>query len=108
MLRPFCTAAMRAPARHLTFRLTVGLHVLFLTGLAWAATRAESAGALTAVGYLVLVLGIVEGAALVGWRLTQIPKSQALEFLLVSPVQPRRVFLAESLVGVLRFALVSL
>ena len=108
MLRPFLSTAMRAPARHLTFRRTVGLHVLLLTGLAWAAARAETAAGLTAVGSLALVLGIVEGAALVGWRLTQLPKSQALEFLLVSPVQPRRVFLAEALVGVLRFALVSL
>ena len=108
MLRPFFAAAMRAPGRHLSFRRTVGLHVLILTGLGWAAARAESPGTATAVGYLVLILGIVEGGALVGWRLTQLPKSQALEFLLVSPVQPRRVFLAEALVGVARFALVCL
>jgi hypothetical protein len=108
MLRPFFVTAMLAPGRHLTFRRTVGLHVVLLTALGWAAARAESPGTITAVGYLVLILGIVEGAALVGWRLTQLPKSQALEFLLVSPVQPRRVFLAEALVGVSRFALVCL
>ena len=43
-----------------------------------------------------------------GWRLTQIPKSQALEFLLVSPLRPRRLFLAEALVGLTRLALVTL
>ncbi|HJZ57625.1 MAG TPA: hypothetical protein VKE74_21840 [Gemmataceae bacterium] len=108
MLQPFFAVAMLAPGRHLTFRRTVGFHVVLLTALAWAAARAESPNTLAAVGHLVLILGIIEGAALVGWRLTQLPKSQALEFLLVSPVQPRRVFLAEALVGISRFALVCL
>ena len=108
MLKPFFVAAMLAPGRHLTFRRTVGFHVAILTALAWAAARAESPDTLTAVGHLVIILGIVEGGALVGWRLTQMPKSQALEFLLVSPVQPHGLFLAESLVGVARFALVCL
>src|SRR4051794_12605316 len=100
MLKPFFAAAMLAPGRPLTFRRTVGLHIVLLTALGWAVAQAESPGTVTAVGQLVLILGIVEGAALVGWRLTQMPKSQALEFLLVSPVQPRRLFLAEALVGV--------
>ncbi|HYT92375.1 MAG TPA: hypothetical protein VEL76_26915, partial [Gemmataceae bacterium] len=39
---------------------------------------------------------------------TQLPKSQALEFLLVSPVRPRQLFLAEALVGLTRLALVTL
>ena len=108
MLQPFFAAAMRAPGRHLTFRRAAALHVLLLTALGWAAARTEHAGVLSAVGHLALILGIVEGASLVGWRLTQLPKSQALEFLLVSPVQPRRVFVAELLVGVGRFALVCL
>ena len=51
--------------------------------------------------------GIVQGALLVGWRLTQIPKSQSLEFLLASPLRPARVFLAEALAGLGRLALVS-
>jgi hypothetical protein len=99
---------MRAPVRHLSFRRTVALHVLILVGLGSAAAQAASPATLSVVGQLILVLGILEGGALVGWRLTQIPKSQALEFLLVSPVQPRRVFLAEALVGVGRFAFVCL
>jgi len=37
-----------------------------------------------------------------------LPRSQALEFLLVSPLHPRRVFLAEALVGLARLALVTL
>lgn len=108
MFRTFFATAMLAPGRHLTFRRTVGIHVLLLAALAAAAAQSPTTPTLTAVGYLALVVGIVEGAALVGWRLTQLPKSQALEFLLVSPVQPRRLFLVEALVGVARFALVCL
>ncbi len=110
MLKPFFAAAMLAPGRHLTFRRTAGFHAGALALLAGALSGmgGPQGGVITAVGYLTLILGIVEGAALVGWRLTQLPKSQALEFLLVSPVQPRRVFLAEALVGVARFGLVCL
>jgi hypothetical protein len=105
MLKPFFAAAMLAPGRQLAFRRLAVVHVLMVSGLCYAATFP---GTVTTVGYLLLVLGLVEGAALVGWRLTQLPKSQALEFLLTSPVQPRGVFLAEALVGIGRFALVWL
>src|SRR5262245_2661258 len=106
MLKPFFVAAMLAPGRHRTFRRLAVAHVLLVGALSYGVATAESPAALTNIAYLFLVLGIVEGSALVGWRLTQLPKSQALEFLLTSPVQPRRVFLAEALVGVARFALV--
>jgi hypothetical protein len=106
MLRPFLVTAMRAPARHVLFRRTVTLHALVLTGLASALAQAATPATLSVIGQILLVLGILEGGALIGWRLTQIPKSQALEFLLVSPVQPRRVLLAEALVGIGRFTLV--
>lgn len=108
MLRPFFAAAMLAPGRQLTFRRVAVGHALFVLALAWVTLSVGAAGGVTAFGYVLVALGLVEGAALVGWRLTQLPKSQALEFLLVSPVQPRRVFLAEALVGVSRFALVWL
>jgi len=60
------------------------------------------------LGHVLLVTGIVEGALLIGWRLTQLPKSQALEFLLVSPLRPRSFFTAELLVGLGRLALLTL
>src|SRR5580704_16234958 len=106
MLASFFKAAMLAPGRQLTFRRTVGIHVLLLAALSWGVSQAREAIQLEAAGYVTLILGIVEGASLIGWRLTQMPKSQALEFLLVSPIQPRRLFLAEALVGTLRFALI--
>src|SRR5690348_8808806 len=101
MLKPFFAAAMLAPGRQRSFRRMVVAHVLMVGALSYAAATVP--GVVTTVGYLLVVLGLVEGAAIVGWRLTQLPKSQALEFLLTSPVQPRGVFLAESLVGVCRF-----
>lgn len=108
MLRPFFDAAMLAPARQLTFRRMAVVHVLFIAGLAWLTAASGTSHGLAMFGYVLLSLAMVEGAALIGWRLTQLPKSQALEFLLVSPVQPKRVFLAEALVGLSRFALVWL
>src|SRR5690606_2717204 len=57
---------------------------------------------------ILLIAGIIEGALLIGWRLSQMPKSQALEFLLVSPLRPGRLFLAEALVGLARLALITL
>jgi hypothetical protein len=60
------------------------------------------------MGHMLLVAGIIEGAALIGWRLTQLPKSQPLEFLLVSALSPYRVMLGETLVGISRLGLITL
>lgn len=108
MLAPFFRAAMRAPGRQLAFRKAAVGHALLVGLICLAVSQAPAPNTATSAGYLLLTLGIVEGAALVGWRLTQLPKSQALEFLLTSPIQPRRLFLAEFLVGVGRFALIWL
>jgi hypothetical protein len=108
MLRPFFDVAMLAPGRQLTFRKVAVGHALFVLALAWVTLSVGVAGGVTSFGYVMLSAALVLGAALVGWRLTQMPKSQALEFLLVSPVQPRRLFVAEALVGVCRFSLVWL
>src|SRR5262245_14192612 len=106
MLSPFFAVAMRSPGRQVAFRRAAVAHALAATVLgAAAAARPE---ALPSLGQVAVVVGIVEGAVLLGWRLTQLPKSQALEFLLVSPVQPRRVFRAEAAAGAARLALVQL
>ena len=108
MIRPFFAIAMLAPARQLTFRRVAVGHALFLSLTAWLTAANGTPHGVTNFGYVLLALAMVEGATLAGWRLTQLPKSQALEFLLVSPVQPKRVFAAEALVGLSRFALVWL
>src|SRR5262245_16938253 len=106
MLSPFFALAMVAPNRQRSFRAAVVVHVMVCAAAVAAVLR--NPAALPLAGQSLLVAGIVEGAVLVGWRLTQVPKSQALEFLLVSPVQPRRVFLLEAAVGLGRLALIGL
>src|SRR5262245_35280969 len=108
MLAPFFVLAAQSPTRQATLRRAAAAHVGQLLGLCLVLSRQKPGDNVTFVGYLLLVAGIVEGAILVGWRLTQLPRSQALEFLLVSPVQPRHVFLGEALVGLTMLALVTL
>lgn len=107
MLLPFFTLAMIAPQRQRSLRAATTAHVALLgaalAGVALGATRSAPL-----IGQALLIAGIVEGALLVGWRLTQLPKSQALEFLLVSPLRPAGVLFAEALVGLCRLALVTL
>ncbi len=102
----FFAVAAQSPTRQRTFRKVVVAHLLSLTAAVWLLLGGQIAVPL--LGHLLLIAGIVEGAALVGWRLTQLPRSQALEFLLVSSLRPGGVLLAEALVGISRLALVSL
>src|SRR5262245_23569369 len=96
---------MLSPNRQRSFRAAVVLHIA-LSALVTVMVLRDSA-ALPIAGQILLIAGLVEGAVLVAWRLTQIPKGQALEFLLVSPIQPKRVFLAESAVGMARLTLIA-
>jgi hypothetical protein len=109
MFIPFFTQAALSASGQQAFRRAVAIHLCALAGGVWAVHAAGGTYAAAALlGSLLLVIGIVEGAILLGWRLTQLPRSQALEFLLVSPLHPRRVFLAEALVGLARLALVTM
>ena len=108
MLTPFLAAAMASPGRQASFRRAAVVHVGFVAGLAWAVTSATDPDATAWLGHALLAAGIVEGATLVGWRLTQLPKSQALEFLLVSPLPAGGVFAGEALAGLGRLFLVTL
>lgn len=105
---PFFIAAMQAPGRHRSFRRAAVIHFLFVFLLIGLSTRAGSWGPPGLAGYLALMMGMIEGAALIGWRLVQIPKSLALEFLIVTPLRPRRIFLSEAAVGIARFLFVQL
>lgn len=108
MLAAFLTLAAQSPTRQRALRRLVVAHLAFLGAVCWVVLhRRGSVGPLLA-GQLLLCAGIVEGAVLLGWRLTQLPKSQALEFLLVTSLQPRRVFLGEATVGLMRLGLVTL
>src|SRR5262245_61421958 len=99
MLCPSFALAMQSRGGQRTPRRAAIAHFLVLTVAAFAVDRSGSPGMVPLLGQLLLICGIVEGAVLIGWRLTQLPKSQALEFLLVSPLRPRWVLAAESFVG---------
>src|SRR5258705_7510532 len=107
-MRAFFTLAAVAPNRQRTFRTILVAHLTMLLFLLGGMSWRKSACSPMWLGEILLVAGIIEGALLIGWRLTQLPKSQALEFLLVSPVRPRQLVLAEALVGLARLALVNL
>jgi hypothetical protein len=107
MLSPFFVQAAVAPGRQRALRYLTAVHLLALA-VCFRAAAAWQAEAAPRVGLLLLVAGIIAGALLVGWRLTQLPKSQALEFLLVSSLRPWQVFLGEAAVGLARLALVTL
>jgi hypothetical protein len=108
MLAPFFSLAMRAPARQTAFRRAAVAHLVLLASATAILLSRPTPTVMQTVVYGLLGAGIVEGAVLLGWRMTQLPKSQSLEFLLTSPVQPQRLFLAESLVGLSRLVLVQL
>lgn len=107
MTFPFLKLAMVSPGRQFAFRRAAVMHLLFVAALGYAAHMLPQ-DSLHVLGHILLVAGIVEGAALIGWRLAQLPKSQALEFLLVSPVQAKRVLFSEALAGIARLGLVTL
>ncbi len=108
MFYPFFALAAQSPSRQETFRRIVAFHLMLLAGVYWMLSRQRIGETATLAGHLFLVAGIVEGALLVGWRLTQLPRSQALEFLLVSPLRPHWLLLAEASVGLAQLGLVTL
>src|SRR5207245_997117 len=107
-MRMFFTLAAVATNRQRSFRAIVVGHLLLLlilfVGMLW---KPATMGPVL-FGEIVLVAGIIEGALVIGWRLTQLPKSQALEFLLVSAVRPPEVLLGEALVGLTRLLFTTL
>jgi hypothetical protein len=108
MIATFFRTAMAAPGRQANFRRAALAHVLFVAAVVAGVLANPVPDSLQVFGYVLLGAGLVEGAVLVGWRLTQLPKSQALEFLLTSPVSARRIFIAETGVGICRLILVQL
>lgn len=104
----FFTLAAVSTNRQRTFRAIVVCHLALLLFLFFGMFWQPGTIGHVLFGVAVLVAGIVEGALLIGWRLTQLPKSQALEFLLVSSVRPPTILVAEALVGLTRLGFVTL
>lgn len=107
-MRAFFTLAAVAPNRQRSFRAIVVGHLVMLLILFLGMLWKPAATGPVLFGQIVLVAGIIEGALLIGWRLTQIPKSQALEFLLVSAARPPEVLVAEAMVGLTRLGFTTL
>src|SRR5262245_53656732 len=105
LLYPFFALTAQSPTRQNTFRVVVVTHLMVVAGAMLLVMTRQSSPQL--LGHLLLVAGIVEGAVLIGWRLTQLTKSQALEFLLVTPLPSGFVLVAEALVGLARLILVT-
>lgn len=108
MFAPFFVVAAQSPGRQWAMQQLVAVHVGLLAIALWVVATFQLPAPGPLLGHTLLIAGIVEGAILIGWRLTQVPKSQSLEFLLVSQLQSREVFLGEGLVGLTRLALVGL
>src|SRR5204862_6563082 len=108
MLASFLHLANVSPTRRQALRTLAGAHVALIVLLLGGMFLGDDWSSRQGLGNALLIAGIVEGSLLIGWRLTQLPKSQALEFLLVTDLQPTRVLLAEALVGIWRFAQVTL
>ncbi|MBI3407805.1 MAG: hypothetical protein HY040_05550 [Planctomycetes bacterium] len=108
MIAAFFNLAAVSHSRQRTFRTVVACHLAGVGFILLGTSLVAVWNPRLLLGNVLLVAGIVEGALLIGWRLTQMPKSQALEFLLVSPLRPPLVFLAETLVGLARLAFVTL
>jgi len=109
MFTPFFVMAAQSPGRQQALRRAIMAHVLILGGTVAVLTGLQPTPIpFMFLGQVLLILGIIEGATLLGWRLAQLPKSQSLELLFMSPLRPRWLFVAELLVGLARIALVTL
>lgn len=108
MVGLFFTIAAVSPRRQRSFRFAVVAHLGLLTTALFAVAWAPPSARAVILGSVLITAGILEGAILVGWRLSQFPKGIALEFLLASPLGPTWVLLGETIVGLVRLGLVTL
>ncbi|HVJ81099.1 MAG TPA: hypothetical protein VNC50_08520 [Planctomycetia bacterium] len=116
MILPFFELAYRSPTRRGVFRNLLLVRLGCLAGAVLLGTLAHAArhsGRPDApllgewIGWTLLVIGIVEGALVVGWRMTQLPKSRTLEPLLLSPTPAWATLLGEQAVGLLMLLLLT-
>lgn len=99
MLYPIFLHAGRSVNRQSAFRWLLAMHLTIIGGTAVFGAALQLTNYSETIGFSVLIAGIVEGAIVVGWRLTQLPKSRSLEPMLLSPVPAPRIMIGEQLVG---------
>lgn len=108
----FFRLAAQSRSRQKLWRQLVALHLATLAVGLWAGFWRPDVSSSTrwieSLGHASILLWIVEGSLLVGWRLTQWPKSQSIELVLVTSRSPVAAMLGEQVVGLSLLALVSL
>ena len=107
MLREFFKQASRSPSRQRFFRTLAVIHFLVLSMVILIVLQGKRIPLAAAVGDAIVLLGIVEGALVVGWRLVQWPKSRALEPLLLANLSSAGVMAGEQAVGMTFLALLQ-
>lgn len=108
MLYPIFEQAARSVNRQKLLRELLAARVAIVTVVILFCIAGQRRNLFALLGYSHLMLGIVEGALVLGWRLAQWPKNNALELLLVTPLSPRFSMLGEQLVGLTQLAFLSL
>ncbi|QDU60820.1 hypothetical protein Pan216_16720 [Planctomycetes bacterium Pan216] len=104
MILPIFEHAGRSLNRQRVFRRLVAIHIATVGAVLVLFGHGQDRFLVERLGYTLLIAGIVEGALVLGWRLSQLPKSRSLEPLLLSPVHPPALMLGEQLVGVVQLA----
>jgi hypothetical protein len=104
MLIEFFRQASRSPSRQRFFRTMGVIHFLVLAAVILIVFQGHRIPIAAAVGDGIILLGIVEGALVVGWRLVQWPKSRALEPLLLANLSSASVMAGEQVVGLTMLA----
>ena len=108
MIWHFLLTATRSPARQQMFRRFLVIEIIVLAvAILLCAARRDTA-VLAIVGDASLLLGIVQGALIIGWRLVQWPKSQALETLLLANLSSAAVMRGEQFVGIVQLVALAL
>lgn len=105
---PFFEVAGRSPTRQTGFRQFLAVHVFCVAAVALVCAWLENRRIAGVLGIALVLLGIVEGALILGWRLTQWPKSKAMELLLVTSISPRRAMVGEECVGIALYTFLAI
>jgi hypothetical protein len=104
MLIDFFLFAGRSPSRQRLWRWLIVVHWAVLCLTLALLTSQRSNRVFSMLGYAHILLGIVEGSLVIGWRLVQWPKSQSLEPLLLANLSSRAVMAGEQAVGLAQLA----
>jgi|GEM_PF-911096 len=108
MLATQLAAQMRQPSQAWRLHLWGLSGALALLATVWIFRPTGPAQTINVVAAVELAMGVLIGGSLTGWRATQLPKTRASEFYLITPVSDWVIVGGEILSGMLRSAYVLL